>query len=36
MKEWHRTIILLIFIAILVALIIWARNASESNLIQAA
>jgi hypothetical protein len=26
MKEWHRTVILLLFIGILVALIIWARH----------
>lgn len=32
MKEWQRTIILLLFIAILVALIIWARQVPESTL----
>lgn len=32
MKEWHRTIILLLFIAILIGLIIWARQLPEANL----
>jgi hypothetical protein len=32
MKEWQRTIILVIFIAILIALFIWARQLPESTL----
>lgn len=29
MKEWHRTVILLIFIAVLIGIIIWARQLSD-------
>lgn len=34
MKEWHRTVILVLFILILVGLIIWARQLPNETLIQ--
>jgi len=34
MKEWHRTVILVIFIAVLVGLILWARQLPTANLTQ--
>jgi hypothetical protein len=33
MKEWHRTVILVAFLLILIALIIVARRIPESNLV---
>ncbi len=34
MKEWQRTIILLLFIAVLIGLIIWARHVPNATLTQ--
>lgn len=32
MKEWHRTVILVIFLLLLVGLIVWSRQASNPAL----
>lgn len=34
MKEWHRTIILLVLLAIGIAFIVWSTHASNSSLVQ--
>ncbi len=34
MKEWHRTVILLVFIAVLIGVIIYARQAPNTALTQ--
>lgn len=34
LKEWHRTVILLIFIAILLGIIVYARQAPDAALTQ--
>jgi hypothetical protein len=34
MKEGHRTIILVLFIAVLIGIIIWARQVPETSLTQ--
>jgi hypothetical protein len=33
MKEWHRTVILVIFLLILIVLIVIARRIPEANLV---
>ena len=31
MKEWHRTVLLIILLVIAIALIVWLRGGYESN-----
>ncbi len=33
MKEWHRTVILLVLLAIAIGFIVWTRRAAESSLL---
>ncbi len=33
MKEWHRTVILLVLLAVAIGFIIWSRQAAESSLL---
>lgn len=34
MKEWHRTVILILLIAIAIGFIIWTRQSYETNFLQ--
>lgn len=35
MKEWHRTVILLILLAVAITIIVWLRTGYESQLLRA-
>lgn len=34
MKEWHRTVILVLLIVVAVGFIIWSRHAYDTNFLQ--
>lgn len=34
MKEWHRTIILLVLLAIAVGFLVWSHNTVDTNFVQ--